>query len=320
MRLAALFVVLAFVPALLLADGTVSQATVNSAALGVTKSYVIYLPDGYAEGSTRYPVIYLVHGWGVDERTWSSPELEVQKVADGLNLQAIIVMPDGDRGVYVNSVTPTDYETCLQGSPPLRNPQEPRAEFCVRTPDYEDYMLTDIIPHIDSNYRTIATREARAITGESAGGLASMHLALRHTDLFASVTSHSGGLSMLYDPREGVALTSVENRPWLEEWVTMFGLNIDNWRQYDPYSLLDSLKSGELAVYFDSGTDDEFGFYQMALHFDERMTELGLDHSFVSVAGGKHDDAFFGSRITYSLEHHVSQFKQAKVYPDALAE
>ena len=96
----------------------------------------------------------------------------------------------------------------------------------------------------------------------------------------------------------------------------MFGLDIEGWKQYDPYSLLESLQPDELAIYFDSGTEDEFAFFEMALHFEYRLKELGLEHTFVAVPGGKHDDAFFGSRIPFSLEFHIEQFEKAGVYPE----
>ncbi|MEZ5489989.1 MAG: alpha/beta hydrolase-fold protein [Gammaproteobacteria bacterium] len=316
MKPSALFGILAFVPSVLFAEGTISSGIIESSALGVSKSFNIYLPTGYSSGDLRYPVIYLVHGWGVNEDTWSSPGLEVQKVADEMNLQAIIVMPDGDRGVYVNSATPANFDECMNEASPTRNAREPRQEFCVRTSNYESYMVEEIVPYIDGTYRTISTRQARSITGESAGGLAAFHLALRHKDLFSSVAAHSGGVSMLYLPREDAMLTNIEHRPGFEEWEAVFGLNIEGWRQYDPYSLLDSLQPNELAIYFDSGTEDEFGFYQMALHFERRLKELGLEHTFVSVPGGKHDVSFFGSRIPFSLEFHVGQFEKAGVYPE----
>lgn len=315
MKPSALLHILALMPSLAFADGLVASGIIESSALGVPKRFNIYLPDGYAESAVRYPVIYLVHGWGVTEDIWPSPDLRVQDVANGMGLQAIIVMPDGDRGVYVNAVTPADYDACLNEDPPVRNAREARQEFCVRTSEYESYMLQDIIPHIDRNYRTIPTKEARSLIGESAGGLAAMHLALRHKDVFSSTAAHSGGLSMLYLP-DGTVRTSIEHLPGFEEWEAMFGFNIDNWRAYDPYSLLDSLRPGELAIYFDSGTDDEFGFYQMALRFEQRMNELGLEHTFVPVPGGKHNDEFFGSRIPFSLEFHVEQFKKSGVYPE----
>ena len=314
MKLSSLFYVFVFLPALAFADGALKSGVIESTALGVSKRFNIYLPEGYGTSERRYPVIYLVHGWGVDEDAWPSSSLQVQKVADDLDLQAIIVMPDGDRGVYINSVTPADYKACMNEAPPVRNSREPREEFCVRRANYEDYMLEDIIPYIDRHYRTLPTRLARGVMGESAGGLASFHLALRHKDLFSTVAAHSGAVSMLYQPGNNKPLTRIEPRPGFEEWEAMLGLDIENWLAYDPYSLLDTLKPDELAIYFDSGMEDEFGFYQMALHFEQRLKQLGLDHIFVAVPGGKHDDEFFGSRITYSLEFMAEHFRKNGVY------
>jgi putative tributyrin esterase len=314
MKFLSLALTLVFIPTLLCAEGIVERGRIESMALGVAKAYNIYLPAGYADSNLRYPVIYLVHGWGVDEDVWTSADLQVQKVADAMNLQALIVLPDGDRGVYVNSVTPPDYAACMNAVPPVRNASEPRAEFCVHRANYEDYMIDEIIPHIDATYRTVTTRAARGIIGESAGGLAAMHLALRHKDLFSTAAAHAGGVAMLYEPWNDAMLTSMEPRPGLEEWEAMFGLDIDVWKQHDPYSLLDSLQPGELALYFDVGTDDTLGFYPMALQFERRLRELGLEHSFAAIPGGQHDDAFFGSRIPFSLEFHVEQFRKAGVY------
>ncbi|MBB1487332.1 alpha/beta hydrolase [Oceanospirillum sediminis] len=315
MKSISFFSILLLLPSLALAEGRIQSGMINASALGVSKRFNIYLPDGYHKSDQRYPVIYLVHGWGVNEDSWRSPTLQIQQAADELNLQAIIVMPDGDRGVFVNSVTAADYQACIDKAAPVRNKHEPRESFCVHHADYESYMLEDIIPYIDRTYRTNSTRLARAIVGESAGGLASFHLALRHKDLFSSVAAHSGAVSMLYQPQDGSMLTRIEPRPGFAEWEAMFGLNIEGWKQYDPYSLLNTLKPGELAIYFDSGTDDEFGFYQMALHFQQRLTELGLKHRFVSVPGGRHDDTFFGSRIPVSLTFFAEHFKQHGVYP-----
>lgn len=305
-------------PVLAAAEGSLQGHTLDSTALGVTKEYNIWLPEGYEDGERRYPVIYLAHGWGVDEDKWSAPELAVQKVADALQLQALIVMPDGDRGVFVNSMTPPDYAACMNSTPPVRNPGEARAAFCVRAGNYEDYMLDEIIPHVDATYRTLPQREARGIIGDSAGGYAAMMLALRHKDLFSIAGAHAGGLAMLYNTWEERMLETMEPRgQGFEEWEAMLGLDIANWRAHDPYSLLDTLQAGELAIYFDVGDADPFGFYPMALQFERRLKERGLAHTYVLVPGGGHDDVFFGSRVPHSLAFSIEQFRRAGVYPMA---
>ena len=93
------------VPAL--GDGTVMTKTFESPALGVEKAYRIYLPDGYHTDGRRYPVIYLLHGLGVTEKVWTAPSQDPQGAADAIILQAIVVMPDGERGYYANSLTST---------------------------------------------------------------------------------------------------------------------------------------------------------------------------------------------------------------------
>src|SRR5262245_33284868 len=80
------------------AKGSVSTKTFHSDALGVDKSYLVYLPAGYeAAADKRYPVVYLLHGIGGDETNWITYG-HADEAADALGLQAIIVMPDGDSG------------------------------------------------------------------------------------------------------------------------------------------------------------------------------------------------------------------------------
>ena len=110
------------------AGGTVSTETFYSQALGVNKAFRIYLPEGYAQSNQRYPVIYLLHGLGVTETEWTEKPLDLAGTADAIKLRAIVVMPDGDRGFYANSVTPVDYEACLHDTEPKHNKNEKREE------------------------------------------------------------------------------------------------------------------------------------------------------------------------------------------------
>jgi S-formylglutathione hydrolase FrmB len=297
-----------------LAGGSVSDGSFESPALGVQKSYRIYLPEGYVGGTRRYPVIYLLHGWGVTQKSWSSPALDLAGAADALQLNAMVVMPDGDRSLYANSLTAADYSTCLNDPNPQRNPREERSAFCVKTPRYADYIASDMVHHIDATYRTVARREARAITGESAGGFGAMSLAFRHPDVFSSVASHSGFLALLYSgPKPYVLgqatfhsrITPVATRA---ESEAIFGLDIHQWRKHDPYSLADKLKDGELSIYFDCGNDDASGFHDHALAFRDRLLALGIAHQFQSVPGG-HDDALWRKQIAQSLQFHAAHFK-----------
>lgn len=302
-----------------LAQGTVHTDSFESSALGVTKIYRVYLPEGYNENDTRYPVIYALHGWGVTEDSWIEL-LDLPEVADSMGLQAIVVMPDGDRSLYVNAASSVDYEECLRGEEPLKNKSEPRDEFCVQTPNYEDYIVDDLVKEIDSNFRTVATREARAVSGDSAGGFGAMSLAIRNPDIYSSAASHSGFLAQLYDgPYPYVSgqaqfLTSIDPETTYGDILSNLGPNIANWRNHDPYSLMAAKPRHDIALYFDCGKEDQFGFLELNLVFDDLLTSLNIDHEFHSPPG-QHDDEFFGERIRYSLQFQVSHFMFEGVYP-----
>jgi S-formylglutathione hydrolase FrmB len=303
-----------------LAAGTVEHGKFESPSLGVFKAFAVYLPQGYSGGGKRFPVIYLLHGWGVTENAWLAKSLDLPGAADEMRLQAIVVMPDGDRSFYANSVTPVDYESCLAGTPPKRNKNEDRKEFCVRFPHYEDYIARDLVKYIDKNYRTLPRREARAVVGESAGGLGAMHLAMRHKDVFSIAASHSGALALLYDGPKPYDASKVRLRSnfdtypvGLKEPIEIFGTDIDRWRSYDPSSLVDSLRDGELAIYFDCGEQDETGFHDHAMLFDSRLREKGIRHEFVSVPGG-HDESLWKERIKVSLRFIVEHFSSSGTY------
>lgn len=295
------------------AEGTVTTASIDSSALGVTKNYVVYLPDGYTTSEKHYPVIYVLHGWGVTEKIWTSPALDIQGIADNLNLQAIIVMPDIDRNVLINALTGPEYDACLNAQQPYPNNNEDRAEYCVRTPNYEEYFLQEIIPHIDSSYRSIPVREARALSGESGGGLAAMQLALRHPQVFSSVASHSGILSLLYDSETQARMTSVDEHPGMEGFGPMLGGDITRWRQFEPWSLVDKLNNGVLSIHLDCGTEDPFFIY--AQQFHDKLEAKRIAHSYEWMEGGEHNDPQFRAGMEIGLQFHADHFKRQGITP-----
>src|SRR5262249_35194853 len=105
----------------------------HSDALGVDKAVVVYLPRGYdSQPGRRWPVFYYLHGLGGNETNWvQSGKLDA--AADQLGLAAIVVMPDGDDGFYVDSRAPIDYDQCMKDGTGLFLPDsEPHDTTCVR--------------------------------------------------------------------------------------------------------------------------------------------------------------------------------------------
>lgn len=302
------------------ARGIVVTSHFESAALGVQKSFRVYLPSSYENSPGRYPVIYLLHGQGATERTWVD-DVGLAEAADEIDLRAIVVMPDGDRGLYANGQTAASYEDCMADINPARNKAETRGEFCVRAARYEGYIVSDLISYIDRHYHTVPRREGRAVSGDSSGGLGAMNLAFRHKDVFSSVASHSGVVVPLYkgphpyEAGKAIFMSGDDlKRPDLRDYVNAFGSNIGGWREHSPDYLAGRLKNGEVAIYFDCGREDEFGFYDEALFFHDRLTALGIAHEFRS-ATGNHNEALWRQQIKESLRFHIQHFKQKGVYP-----
>lgn len=120
----------------------------NSSLLNRTVKYSIYLPPDYYTSNRRYPVVYLLHGYGDDETGWvqfgEANQIVDEQISKGNLPPMIIVMPDAGATWYVN-----DYQNKVR---------------------YEDMFVQEFIPHIDSTYRTRPKREFRGISGLSMGG------------------------------------------------------------------------------------------------------------------------------------------------------
>jgi S-formylglutathione hydrolase FrmB len=293
--------------------GEVITARFLSESLGVEKRYFAYLPAGYAESGSRYPVVYMLHGLGGSEDNWSK-HMKLREAADDMQLQAIVIMPDGDNSFYMNSATKADFEACSKDAPPKDN-------LCVKNAHFEDYIVSDLVTHVDATYRTKAQVSARAIGGLSMGGYGALMLGMLHKDVFSSVASHSGVAALLYtgplpyaagkaeladDP---VVLTNNMGR-FGAIFLGIFGAKIENWRAHDPAFLAKSLGNGELSIYIDCGTEDEFKLQHGASYLHEVLEAAKVEHSF-TLLPGRHNAAFWGDRIDDSLAFHVRHFEKS---------
>lgn len=284
----------------------------HTAALGVDKSVVIYLPRGYdAQPARRWPVFYYLHGVGGNETNWVKSG-KLDDAADQLGLAAIVVMPDGDDGFYLDSPKPIDYDRCMQDGTGLFAPaRQPHDATCVRARNYETYIAKDLVGWVDAHYRTLTRRDGRAVAGLSMGGFGAMELALRHPDEFAAAASHSGAVGLLYRgprpfaPGKTELLTSVSD--WgagigaLGTWIReLFGPDVATWKAYDVVELAGKLAPGKLALYFDCGTEDDFALQDNVQYVHEALTGKHIEHEFF-LGPGRHDFAFWSARVPKSL-------------------
>jgi S-formylglutathione hydrolase FrmB len=149
--------------------GVTRDTEFRSAALGGNLHFEIHLPTGYATSGRRYPVIYFLHGLpagGGDYRTIGF----VQRALDRTNHEAILVVPQGARDGDADP------------------------EYLDRGPGerWETAIAHELPRVVDARFRTIASRDGRALIGVSAGGYGAMHLALKHLPDFSVVESWSG--------------------------------------------------------------------------------------------------------------------------------
>ncbi|MBP5562125.1 MAG: esterase family protein [Muribaculaceae bacterium] len=205
----------------------------------------VILPEQYFTDGSRFPVVYLLHGYGGCYKDW----LRVKSLPTlASELGMIIVCPDGQDSWYFDS--PID-----------------------STMQFETYITTELRQKVDSTYRTRTDRHGRAITGLSMGGHGALWLAFRHPDLYGACGSMSGGVDFTGWPRS-----------WrLPDRLGPYEANPELWRSHTVISLVPTLKPGQLQIIIDDGDADFFYDVNMALH--ESLVAHGIAHKFDILPG-----------------------------------
>jgi S-formylglutathione hydrolase FrmB len=139
------------------AKNSVSHHALKSRILGQTVGYSIYLPEDYQTSHKRYPVVYFLHGAGQDETT-------AVVLTQKRSLPYIMVFPNGGKDTM------------------YANHRGGRLQV-------HDYLVEELIPHVDATYRTLANRESRLVSGFSMGGWGAHMLAYKHPQLFGAAQS-----------------------------------------------------------------------------------------------------------------------------------
>ncbi len=154
---------------------TIEEKSMKSDILGCEKKYCIYLPQGYEQGDTQYPVLYLLHGLTDNYTSWRDKgnvkDIATEIFNEGKAQKMIIVMPDA-------GTTYDGYFNCEGWR-------------------YEDFFFEEFIPHVEKSFRIKADREHRAIAGLSMGGGGTTGYALRHSEMFSSAYAMSALMGMI---------------------------------------------------------------------------------------------------------------------------
>ena len=210
--------------------------------------YTIYLPAAYDE-NVAYPVLYLYDGYGGNARNWFDV-LKIHEAADQLiNKRQItpllIVSPDVENSYGINSMLG----------------------------DFEDYVVQDVVTHIDSNFTTVKHRSGRYIGGLSMGGFIALHAAFRHPSVFSKAGGHSAAL-------------------WTDDWSQVPGLEAflypdqQTRAQRDPIRLAGTADLRQLRVWLDCGTADQFRLFTGAQQLERTLRRRGVSVQYHSYPGG----------------------------------
>ena len=225
----------------------------------------VLLPEG--DFQPPFAVFYLLHGLSDDHTIWQR-RTSIERYVE--NLPLIVVMPNGDRSFYIDSVS---------------NPQAA----------YETAIVRDLIGFIDGRFQTRATREGRCIGGLSMGGYGAVKLALKHPDLFASAVSHSGAVAFAHKPL-------ADDPRWQKEWLPILGENPEGGPE-DCFALAEKLvPEGRPALRIDCGVEDFLLEDNRAFH--THLEQLGFPHEYAEYPGA-HNWAYWDIHVQEAIAFHV---------------
>jgi enterochelin esterase-like enzyme len=170
--------------------GTVQSVAYNSKALGTERKMMVYTPPGYEKSDVRYPVLYLLHGAGSTEASWTergkAQVIIDNLIADGKIKPLVVVMPFG---------------FAVQRAPGAVRGDA--SENKMQREGFSKDFFEDVVPLVDSKYRVYADRDHRAIAGLSLGGAQALALGLTHLDLFSRIAAFSPAMGASNNPATG---------------------------------------------------------------------------------------------------------------------
>lgn len=252
--------------------GRVETVRFQSKLVNATLPYNVILPADYdTSKTTRYPVLYLLHGLTGHYNDWVSRT----NVADyAAEYRMIVVTPEGNDGWYTDSAT-------------------------VTTDKYESYILDELIPDVQQRYRTIEARYGRSIAGLSMGGYGAIKFGLKSPATFVFAGSMSGAFGV-------TRLTEKEIGENWKDSMKLFGAAGSETRmKNDLFDIVGKLPAARVAslpyFYFDCGTEDVQFIFSSNRELASLMFEKKIPHEFRELPGD-HSWAYWDKQIPEVLK------------------
>jgi S-formylglutathione hydrolase FrmB len=236
----------------------VDTVMVQSNSMNKKVEVIVIMPS---KAQANVPVIYLLHGYSGNARSWIGIKPNLPEIADQKGIA--FVCPDGKNSWYWDS------------------PKDPSSR-------YETFVSKELINYIDANYPVKQDRSGRAITGLSMGGHGAMWLALRHKDVFGAAGSTSGGVDIRPFPNN-----------W--EMSKQLGDESNNrqvWEDHTVINQVDRLKNGDLSIIIDCGYGDFF--YEVNQDLHNKLLKYKIDHEF-QVRPGVHNSDYWRNSIDFQI-------------------
>jgi len=289
----------------------------DAPSIGRKMKYNIILPEKYEASDACHPVLYLLHGYSANYTHWA--RMGVPEYARRHDL--IVVMPDAGNSWYANwAETEGDAGNA-----------------------WEDYMVKDLIGHVDATWRTVAAREGRAINGLSMGGYGALMLGLKHPDLFCSIGSHSGAVAFARTAAERLRSSpdgdqakaktprKLSDQPDAAIGIEGFSSQVERSPKgklfataeqadaCDPFKLAPAIPKDKVPhIYIDCGTEDRL------LKGSQDLAKVLMDNKIpftYSESAGGHDARYWAREVGQSMEVQdlILRRASARVKADAEA-
>ncbi|MCC5941513.1 MAG: hypothetical protein JJU37_08215 [Balneolaceae bacterium] len=237
-------------------SGTLQEIWYPSASLNLERRMVVYTPPGYESSGEDYPVLYLLHGGGGDEKAWSDLGL-ANRILDNLIARGeakpmLVVMTNGN----------PNQTSAWFNTPGYSEEADPGFLNTMGNEQFERSLVEDVIPFVERNFRVKPEREFRAVTGLSMGGWQTQRLAYHYPEVF----NYYGVMSM------GVIRTGA------------FGHEAEELIEHTKAKMNQLNELGFGLYWIACGTDDFL--YDSVLHMVELLEEHDFDFIYRESSGG----------------------------------
>lgn len=234
----------------------------------------IILPEAYYTSRDSYPVVYLLHGFGGDQNSWIK-RCRINYMIDSLLTvgaidDCIYILPDAGNSYFINNYDST---------------------YC-----YADFFSGELVPWVDSLYRTIPEKHARALLGLSMGGFGSIVLALKYPDVFGIVVALSAAV------RTEEIFKDLPQKKYETNFAKVYGPGLspeeritEHWKDNSPFYIIDSVSAGlytDINWYIDCGQNDFLLPANEAFH--DLLRQYNIPHEY-HVRPGTHNWEYWES-------------------------